>query len=93
MRFESLSTQVLVEQGLGQRSVRLMSALVLLRRNGRDIHQHPGVGWPQVLCLQKDNLLRDTILEILREPCLYAGGDSSPIDVLKLEFQVGNRDV
>lgn len=62
----SLSTQVLVEKGgLGKRSVRLVSALVLLRRSGRGIHQHPGVEWPQVLCLQKDNLLHDTILEIL----------------------------
>lgn len=67
MRLESLSTQVLVEQGgLGQHSVRLVSALVLLRRNGRGIHQHPGVGWSQVLCLQKDKLLHDTILEILK---------------------------
>lgn len=38
----------------------------VLRRSRKGIYQHPGVGRLQVLCLQKDNLLRETIIEILK---------------------------
>lgn len=60
MRLESLSTQVVVEQGhLGQRGHALLSP-----RSRKDICQHPGAGWQQVLSLEKGSLLHETVVEI-----------------------------
>lgn len=90
MRLESLSTRVLVEQGsLGQSSVRLVFSAS--EKDGKGIHQHQEQGG-RTVC-RKITCYMKPLWKSSRDSCHSAGGNRSPVDVLKPGFQVGSRGV